>query len=304
MLRRVSLRQYEYAVAVAEAGSVTAAAERLHVAQPSVSQQIRALEKDLGVALFARTPGGLVPTMAGRAFLREAENAVDAARRARSVARACSDSLVGELVIVAEAGLGMCQLPRAIGALRRAFDGLTVTVREEADGEVLDRLMRSGQADIALATRPVPDCPQRVVIGDEAYVAVLAPGHRLLTYDAVPLGELAREPWIALGEGSAVATVVKRAFAAAGLAVTTVARASQLATATRLAVEGFGTTVVPRAAVPVGYEHLIRPVDPHVTHPVVLSARSRTGPAERMLFSELGAQAWCLAAESVDSLPG
>ncbi|MFC9463002.1 LysR family transcriptional regulator, partial [Streptomyces sp. NPDC056983] len=52
----MSLRQYEYALAVAEAGSVTAAAELLHVAQPSVPQQIRGLERELGVELFARTP--------------------------------------------------------------------------------------------------------------------------------------------------------------------------------------------------------------------------------------------------------
>jgi DNA-binding transcriptional LysR family regulator len=52
----MSLRQYEYALAVAEQGSVTAAAELLRVAQPSVSQQIRGLERELGVELFARTP--------------------------------------------------------------------------------------------------------------------------------------------------------------------------------------------------------------------------------------------------------
>jgi hypothetical protein len=58
----MSLRQYEYALAVAEEGSVTAAAEVLRVAQPSLSQQIRGLERELGVQLFTRTPTGLVPT--------------------------------------------------------------------------------------------------------------------------------------------------------------------------------------------------------------------------------------------------
>ncbi|MGX1407554.1 DNA-binding transcriptional LysR family regulator [Streptomyces ambofaciens] len=79
----MSLRQFEYALAVAEEGSVTAAAEALRVAQPSVSQQIRGLERDLGVELFSRTPTGLVPTVAGRAFLRDAEIAVNAARAGR-----------------------------------------------------------------------------------------------------------------------------------------------------------------------------------------------------------------------------
>lgn len=57
----MSLRQFEYALAVAAEGSVTAAAERLHVAQPSMSQQIRNLERDLGVRLFTRTPTGWCP---------------------------------------------------------------------------------------------------------------------------------------------------------------------------------------------------------------------------------------------------
>lgn len=91
----MSLRQYEYAQAVAEEGSVTAAAERLRVAQPSASQQIRGLERELGVKLFARTPTGLVPTTVGRAFLREAEVAVSASRRARATARAGAEDLVG-----------------------------------------------------------------------------------------------------------------------------------------------------------------------------------------------------------------
>ncbi|HEU5025582.1 MAG TPA: LysR family transcriptional regulator [Spirillospora sp.] len=102
----MSLRQYEYALAVAEEGSVTAAAEVLHVAQPSVSQQIRGLERELGVELFARTPTGLVPTVVGRAFLREAEIAVRAARRAKATARvrtsACTKAAPSGTVPVAD----------------------------------------------------------------------------------------------------------------------------------------------------------------------------------------------------------
>src|SRR5947207_735513 len=129
--KRMSLRQFEYALAVAEEGSVTAAAELLHVAQPSMSQQIRNLERELGVTLFARTPTGLVPTAVGRAFLREAELAVSAARRATATARAGADELVGELVVAVQMGFGARQLPSALGALRRRSPRLEVTVFEE-----------------------------------------------------------------------------------------------------------------------------------------------------------------------------
>ncbi len=102
----MTLCQYEYALAVAAEGSVTAAAERLHVAQPSMSQQIRSLERDLGASLFARTPTGLTPTAVGRAFLREAQVAVNAARRARATARAAADDLGGELLVSVQMGFG------------------------------------------------------------------------------------------------------------------------------------------------------------------------------------------------------
>ncbi|WP_232535019.1 LysR family transcriptional regulator [Nocardia terpenica] len=124
----MSLRQYEYALAVAEQGSVTAAAELLHVAQPSVSQQIRALERELGVALFARTPTGLVPTVVGRAFLREAQVAVSASRRARATARAAADELVGELLVAAQMGLGTRQSFRTSSV--RQKDGTSGKERE------------------------------------------------------------------------------------------------------------------------------------------------------------------------------
>lgn len=140
----MSLRQFEYALAVAEEGSVTAAAERLRVAQPSVSQQIRGLERELGVELFARTPTGLVPTVVGRAFLREAEVAVGAARRARATARAGADELVGELVVAAQMGFGTRQMPGALDALRRRFPRLAVTVFEEPSSAELERLCRRG----------------------------------------------------------------------------------------------------------------------------------------------------------------
>lgn len=146
----MSLRQFEYALAVAEAGSVTAAAELLHVAQPSMSQQIRGLERDLGVELFARTPTGLVPTVVGRAFLREAEVAVSAARRARATARAGAEELEGELVVAAQMGFGTRQLPGALSGLRRRFPRLEVTVFEEPSSAELDRLCRRGVLNLAL----------------------------------------------------------------------------------------------------------------------------------------------------------
>ncbi|MDL4816574.1 LysR family transcriptional regulator [Actinomadura opuntiae] len=288
----MSLRQYEYALAVAEEGSVTAAAELLHVAQPSVSQQIRGLERELGVELFSRTPTGLVPTAVGRAFLREAEIAVSASRRAKATARAGAEELTGELVVAAQMGFGARQLPGALGALRRRYPGLEATVFEEPSSAELDRLCRRGLLDLALmaACEQSPDDAHH--LGGEEFVVVLGAGHRLLAADRVELHDLAGEPWVRFDRGSALDGVLLNVLRDNGLAPATAARVSQTPTAVRWAADGLGVTLVPASAVPHGYEHLVRPVSPGVSQPVIAVLRHRAGPAGTALLECLREQTW------------
>ncbi|MEV7806138.1 LysR family transcriptional regulator [Microbispora sp. NPDC088329] len=288
----MSLRQFEYALAVAEEGSVTAAAERLHVAQPSVSQQIRGLERELGVQLFARTPTGLVPTVAGRAFLREAQVAVSASRRARATARAHADELVGELVVAAQMGFGTRQLPGALDALRRRFPRLEVTVFEEPSSAELDRLCRRGVLDLALmaACEQSPGDAQH--LGDEEFVVVLGAGHPQLTADRVELRALEGEPWVRFDRDSALDGVLLNVLRDNELTPATAARVSQTATAVRWAAHGLGVTLVPASAVPYGYEHLVRPVFPVVSQPVIAVVRPGPGPAETALLEFLRQESW------------
>ncbi|TDD69026.1 LysR family transcriptional regulator [Actinomadura rubrisoli] len=289
----MSLRQYEYALAVAEEGSVTAAAELLHVAQPSVSQQIRSLERELGVSLFTRTPTGLVPTVVGRAFLREAAVAVSASRRARATARAGADELVGELVVAAQMGLGTRQLPGALGALRRRFPRLEVTVFEEPNPAELERLGRRGVLDLVLVASPCDEATADAHhLGDEEFVVVLGTGHRLLAADRIELRELDGEPWVRFDRDSALDRVLRDVLRDNELAPTTVARVSQTATAVRWAAHGLGVTLVPASAVPHGHDHLARPVFPVVSQPVVAALRHGAGPAETALLELLRQEVW------------
>ncbi|MEW2124743.1 LysR family transcriptional regulator [Streptomyces sp. NPDC007259] len=288
----MSLRQFEYALAVAEEGSVTAAAERLRVAQPSVSQQIRGLERELGVELFARTPTGLVPTVVGRAFLREAEVAVGAARRARATARAGADELVGELVVAAQMGFGTRQMPGALDALRRRFPRLAVTVFEEPSSAELERLCRRGVLDLALMASCERTPADAHRLGDEEFVVVLGAGHPRLALDRVDLRELAGEAWIRFDRDSALDGVLLSVLKDSGGAPVTAARVSQTATAVRWAARGLGVTLVPSSAVPPGHEHLVRPVFPAVTQPVIAVLRQDAGPGETALLDLLGRETW------------
>ncbi|WP_275463703.1 LysR family transcriptional regulator [Streptomyces noursei] len=288
----MSLRQFEYALAVAEEGSVTAAAERLRVAQPSVSQQIRGLERDLGVELFARTPTGLVPTVVGRAFLRDAQAAVNAARRARATARAGAEELVGELVVTVQMGFGTRQLPGALGALRRRFPRVEVTVFEEPSSAEMDRLCRRGALDLALMAKCERTPANAHHLGDEEFVVVLGAGHPQLAAERVELRELAGEPWVRFDRDSALDGVLLEVLRDNGPTPTTAARVSQTATAVRWAAHGMGATLVPASAVPSGHEHLVRPVFPAVSQPVIAVVRPVAGPAETALLELLRQETW------------
>ncbi|MGY0498911.1 LysR family transcriptional regulator [Nocardia sp. FBN12] len=288
----MSLRQFEYALAVAEAGSVTAAAQMLHVAQPSMSQQIRNLERELGVTLFARTPTGLVPTVVGRAFLREAAVAVSASRRARATARAGADELVGELVVAAQMGFGTRQLPVVLASLRRRFPRLEVTVFEEPSSAELERLCRQGVLDLTLMAACERGPADAHDLGHEEFVVMLGAGHRLLAADRVALHELEGESWVRFEPGSALDGVLTGVLRDNELTPTTAARVSQTVTAARWAANGLGVTLVPASAVPHGYEHLARPVDPVVSQPVVAVLRRNAGPAETALLELLRNESW------------
>lgn len=248
----MNLRQYEYALAVAEEGSMTAAAERLRVTQPSLSQQIGALEKNLGVQLFTRTPNGVTVTVAGRAFLAEASIATTASRRAIAAARAADGELSGELIIAVHMGLGARQLPQALGRLRNIHPKLQVTLHEEPDPADMERLVRKGTLDMVLVHRIPVGCTFDVHrLGEEAYVAVLPKGHRLLAGGAsLRLEDLASEGWIRFRGASLLDEYLARLLADAGLSPHTVARASQISTAVRLVAQGLGVTVVPASAIP------------------------------------------------------
>ncbi|MET7610783.1 LysR family transcriptional regulator [Streptomyces seoulensis] len=290
----MNLRQYEYALTVAEEGSMTAAADRLRVSQPSLSQQVAALEKRLGVRLFTRTSSGITVTPAGRAFLAEAEIATAASRRAELAARAASGELAGEVVMAVHMGLGARQLPLVLGRLRHAHPKLQVMLHEEPDPADMERLARQGTLDMVLVHRIPPGCTFDIhALGEETYVAVLPEGHPLLADGkAVRMADLATQGWVRFRRAGLLDGYLARLLSGAGVSPPTVARASQISTAVRLAAQGLGVTVVPASAVPESFEHLARPFLPSVTEPVIVGTRRHPGSAEAAVLDHLHQQSW------------
>src|SRR5882757_3397667 len=169
----MNLRQLQYFLAIADEGSFTRAAERLLVAQPSLSQQIKSLEQELGGPLLERLPTGVRLTAVGRVFLPEARAAVAHAQRARRTARSTLGLEAGELEVATVTSVAFGVLPPVFERWHERYPGTTITLREYAHRRAVEDAVRLGVGDIAVGPRP-PEWHGPVVdLGWEEFVAVL-----------------------------------------------------------------------------------------------------------------------------------
>jgi DNA-binding transcriptional LysR family regulator len=186
------LRQLRYFVAVAEEGSLTRAAARLHIAQQSLSQQIRTLETQLGTTLFVRSSRGAELTDAGAVLLREARPVLaQAARAVEAVREAGRGSLrVGFLSSVAN-----YVMPPVVRAFRERHPEVALHVEDVAVATLVARL-RAAELDAGLSRPPHVDDLETEVVLREPVAAVLPEGHPLAGRDEITLGDLADDPWV------------------------------------------------------------------------------------------------------------
>ena len=169
----MELRHLRYFVAVAEELHFGRAAQRLHMAQPPLSQQIRRLEQDLGVSLFHRTNRRVELTDAGRAFLVEARSTLAQAEHARAVAGRASRGEIGQLIIGYMASAELNVFPRLLPAFQRrhpeielAFQLLGASEQLQAlrDRQIHAGFLRLPASDRALAVKPILREPLVVVL--------------------------------------------------------------------------------------------------------------------------------------------
>jgi DNA-binding transcriptional LysR family regulator len=194
----MELRHLRYFVAVAEELHFRRAAERLHIAQPAVSEQVRKLEDELGVRLFDRTQRSVALTDAGFALLPEAHRVLRQADAARLAARSASDRPASALRM----GYVPTALPTGIlRTLRRLAAGtpnLRTTVEPGSGLELVDAV-RAGELDVAVVSLPVPTAGLRVTpLGEQRAVAVFPVGHEQATKPHVALERIAPERIVVL----------------------------------------------------------------------------------------------------------
>jgi DNA-binding transcriptional LysR family regulator len=282
----VTLRQVAYFLAVADEGSFTLAARRLHIAQPSLSQQVQALERDLGTDLLERTPRGPRLTTAGREFVPEAREMLAASERARLAVRQTDALERGELEVATVRSLAVGVLPQLIGSFRSRHPAVRIWLREFAHRDPLNDAVLAGQSDIAIGPQPSVWPGPLIQLGWEEFVVIAPPDDLAIDGEGrLNLRLLADREWILYEPGHGLDDVVLFACAQAGFTPRAAMRTGQAEAAVRLAASGLGVAMVPINIVP---EHL-EAASWRLTQPVVRQlaayARTRFSPAAEAFVS-------------------
>lgn len=192
----MELRQLSYFVMVADELHFRRAAQRLHMSQPPLSQQIRRLEDELGVRLLVRDRRAVSLTPAGREFARDARRLLDDAARAVEAARRVAAGEEGRLRITFAGSALLSLLPRVVQRLRAARPAVRVELRERPSEDQVAAL-EAGEADIGLVPLPLQaEGLHSEVLLRERVVAALPAGHELAERRRVTLPRLAREPLV------------------------------------------------------------------------------------------------------------
>src|SRR4051812_2589884 len=195
----MELRHLRYFVAIAEERSFTRAAERLWVAQPGLSTQIRRLESELGVQLFDRHTRGVDLTDAGELFLERARTALAAADVARSTGHDLEEGLVGSVRLGIVTGVGRPGTSALLGHFGRERPAVELTVVESYGGTLL-RDLRDGRLDAMIAPSEFGSAElRRVRLGREPWLVVVGPGHRLAGSGPVAAPELEGQRFVVTG---------------------------------------------------------------------------------------------------------
>jgi DNA-binding transcriptional LysR family regulator len=269
-------RRLRYFLAVVDEGSVTRAARRLRVAQPSLSQALRAFERELDVQLFHRVGRGVRLSAAGEALTGPARQILRAMDDARSAISGVMELKTGTLEIAALATLAVDPMATLIGRFRERHPGVQVRVLEPENADGVRALVRDGACELGAAHLPMPGGQLAAhPLGEQELLFVLPPepmpkGNR-------PLGarELARTPLVVSPPGTSTRILLEQALAAVGIppqiAVQTAAREAIVP----LVLAGAGAALLPA---PLAHEAqrrgaIVRSARPPITRTVGLIYR-------------------------------
>jgi DNA-binding transcriptional LysR family regulator len=249
----MELRHLRYFLAVAEEGHITRAAERLGMQQPPLSQQIRALERELDVQLLRRLPRGVELTEAGRALLADARAILAHIDHAFTTTRRTARGELGRLVVGFTSSAPFHPfVPRVIRAFRDVAPDIALTLEEGGTIELIDDL-RHERVDAAFIRTHVTD-PAGLTVNpllEEAMLLALPTTHALAagSVDGVPLAALAVETFVVYRRhsGPGLYDAIIAACHAAGFSPRISQEAPRIVSTLNLVAAGLGVALVPES---------------------------------------------------------
>ncbi|MGA0542122.1 LysR substrate-binding domain-containing protein [Neotabrizicola sp. VNH66] len=247
----MELRHLRYFVAVAEEENITRAAQRLGIQQPPLSQQIQALEQELGVTLFLRSPRSVKLNAAGKLFLGEARKVIAAAKDAMQRVREFDLGKEGTLRIGMTSSASIHQRTlRIIRNYREAFPLVTMKVEEGANHDLLIAVEQEG-LDVAFVradTESYTDL-QSICVDMEPVLVALPAGHPLSAAEQIHLADLAEENFVRFRQvnASGIWNQLEKACLQQGFVPRVTDETPRILSAIHMVAGGFGLTILPKA---------------------------------------------------------
>lgn len=243
----MELRQLLYVIQIAKEKNFSRAAEKLHIAQPSLSQQLSKLEQEIGVLLFRRTTNSVELTQAGLSFVEKAQSILDAVEQLKQEMDDMAQMRRGRLVVGTLPITGSHILPIVLPVFGAKYPQIEVALVEDTTVK-LEQLTASGGTDISLLTIPLLDTTLywEPLMEEEICLAV-SPQHPLAKRESpVSVKELKNEPFIGLKKGQGFRQITVSICQQAGFTPDIVFESSNIETVQSLVASGMGIAFVPQ----------------------------------------------------------
>jgi LysR family hydrogen peroxide-inducible transcriptional activator len=242
----MELRQLQYAIQIAIERNFSRAAEKLHIAQPSLSQQLSKLEKEIGVLLFQRSTNSVELTHAGSLFVEKSQKILDMVEQLKKEMEDISQMKKGRLVVGSMPITGSTILPFVVPVFQAAYPDIEITLVEETSSN-LETLTMNGQTDISLLSLPLrEDSLVYETLLEEEIVLAVPPLHRLAaSKEPIRIEQLEKEAFIALKKGQGFRKLTLELCQKAGITPNIVFESSNMETVQSLVAAGMGIGFVP-----------------------------------------------------------
>jgi len=243
----MELRQLNYVIQIASEKNFSRAAEKLHIAQPSLSQQLSKLEQEIGVLLFRRTTNSVELTQAGQVFVQKSQAILDAVEQLKQEMDDMAQMRRGRLVVGTLPLTGSHILPLVLPVFGEQYPQIEVVLVEETTAK-LEQLTASGGTDLSLLSLPLIDnsLAWEPFLEEEICLAV-PPQHPLAQReDAILISELDKEPFIGLKRGQGFRQITVELCEQSGFTPQIVFESSNMETIQSLVAGGMGIAFVPQ----------------------------------------------------------